>query len=189
MNLECINKKLKEMLKEGRLNHSLNVANCAKKLCEIYDCDEEKAFIAGMVHDCAKCLTEKEIEDYVEKYEIYLDPLEENNVALSHSIIGAYIAKYEFGIEDEDIINSIKYHTTGREEMSMLEKVIYIADLVEEGRSFPAADELRTLAYKGELDKALLTSFNNTLLYVIDNKELIHPRTVNARNYIMQEIK
>lgn len=188
MNLGNINKKLKEMLTEGRFEHSLNVAKCAEKLCDIYDCDKEKAYLAGMVHDCAKCLNEKQVEDYVEKYEIYLDPLEENNLALSHSAIGSYIAEYELGIKDEDIINSIKYHTTGREEMSILEKIIYIADLIEEERKFPAADELRKLAYAGELDKAILTSFNNTLKYVIENDELIHTRTVSARNYMMQEM-
>lgn len=187
MNLENINQRLNQMLTAGRLNHSNNVAKCAVKLCEIYGCDKEKAYLAGIAHDCAKYLSDKEVEDYVNKYEIYLDPIEDGNRSLSHSVIGSYICKYEFGIDDEDVINAIKYHTTGREDMCLLEKIIYIADLIEEGRKFPAVNILRDLAYKGELDEALLTSFNNTLMFVINKKEEIHPRTVMARNYLIKE--
>lgn len=187
MNVKVIKEKLKAMLPEDRLNHSLNVANCAVKLSEIYNIEKEKAYVSGLVHDCAKYLDRTEVKHYINKYKIHLDELEANNLALSHSIIGAYIVKYEFLIEDEDIISSVRYHTTGKENMSMLEKIIYIADLIEVGRDFPGVDELRTLAYSGNLDEALLTSFNNTIKFVIDNKQLIHPRTVRARNYIMQE--
>lgn len=188
MNLEFIKNKLNQMLPEGRINHSLNVANCAIKLSKIYNCDEEKAYIAGIVHDCAKHLSHEKVEDYINKYEIYLDNLEEYNLALSHGVIGSFIAKYEFNIEDDDIINAVKYHTTGRENMSLLEKIIYMADLIEEERNFPKVDLLRELAYSGKLDQALLVSFENTIKFVMDNKQLIHPRTVSARNYIMQEI-
>lgn len=187
MSLEFIKNKLNQMLPEGRVNHSLNVANCAVKLSKIYNCDEEKAYLAGIVHDCAKYLSHEKVEDYINKYEIYLDNLEEDNLALSHSVIGSFIAKYEFNIEDDDIINAVKYHTTGRENMSLLEKIIYMADLIEEGRNYPNVDLLRELAYSGKLDQALLISFENTIKFVIDNKQLIHPRTVSARNYIMQE--
>ena len=188
MNLEMVNEKLNLMLPQGRLNHSINVADCAVKLSEIYNVDPNKAYLAGLIHDCAKYLDKKERNDYVEKYEIYLDELEEESSALSHSVIGSYIAKYEFGVNDEDIINAIKYHTTGRENMSMLEKIIYIADLIEEGRKFPIVDRLRELTYGQDLDRALLVSFDNTIKFVIDNNQLIHPRTVSARNYIMNDI-
>ena len=188
MNLEMVNEKLNLMLPQGRLNHSINVADCAVKLSEIYNIDPNKAYLAGLIHDCAKYLDKKERNDYVEKYEIYLDELEKESSALSHSVIGSYIAKYEFGVNDEDIINAIKYHTTGRENMSMLEKIIYIADLIEKGRKFPIVDRLRELTYGQDLDRALLVSFDNTIKFVIDNNQLIHPRTVSARNYIMNDI-
>lgn len=188
MNLELIKEKLNLMLPQGRMKHSLNVANCASELSEKYDLDKEKAYIAGLVHDCAKYLNYNQANEYINKYEIYLDELEENNLALSHSVIGSVIAEYEFGIKEKDIINSIKYHTTGREDMSILEKVIYISDLIEKDRDFPIVDKLRELAYGGDINSALLVSFDNTIKFVIDNKQLIHPRTVSARNYIMQEI-
>lgn len=187
MSLENINNKLKEMLPQKRFNHSLNVAKCAVKLSEMYNYDKDKAYLAGITHDCAKYLNKEEVKYYVNKYNINLDSLEKDNLALSHSIIGSYIAKYELNIENDDIINAIKYHTTGKENMDILEKIIYIADLIEEGRNFPGVDYLRELTYSGKLNEALIVSFNNTIKFVIDNNQMIHPRTIDARNYLLKE--
>lgn len=188
MDIKQIEKTLKDMLPERRLKHSLNVSKCAVKLSEIYKCDKEKAEIAGLVHDCAKYFTDEQIEDCIERFNIELDPLEVNNIALSHSVIGSYVAVDIFNIKNEEIINAIKYHTTGKENMSLLEKIIYMADLIEEGRNFPKVEELRELTYSGKLEEALILSFNNTIKFVIDNNQLIHPRTVKARNYILEEL-
>ena len=136
MNKELIYNKVQEMLPEKRFIHSIDVASCAVKLSKIYNYDEESCYIAGITHDCAKYLTKDEVEYYVNKYNIQLDELQVDNLALSHSLIGSYIAKYEFGINDKDIINAIKYHTTGKEDMDIIEKIIYIADLIEEDRDF-----------------------------------------------------
>lgn len=187
MNKELIYSRVKDMLPDKRFVHSVNVAKCALKLSEIYNYDGEKSYIAGIAHDCAKYLNPDEIDYYVNKYKIELDELEINNISLSHSAIGAYIAKYELGIKDEDIINAIKYHTTGKENMNILEKIIYMADLIEENRSFPGVDLLRELTYNGKIDEALLISFNNTIKFVIDNNQLIHPRTIDSRNYILKQ--
>src|SRR5699024_10272275 len=105
-------------------------------LSEIYGADKEKAYIAGMLHDCAKCLDNETMNYNIKKYDIKLDDYEKESRALAHSIIGGYIAKYEFKIDDEEILNSIKYHTTGNENMTLLEKIIYIADLTEKDRDF-----------------------------------------------------
>ena len=179
--------KLNTMLKPKRLEHSINVAKCAIKLSEIYGYDKEKAYLAGLVHDCAKYFTKEQIDSYVEKYNIELDPLEVDNIALSHSIIGSFAIQDVFNIQDMDIINAVRYHTTGRENMSILEKIIFMADMIEEGINFPGVDYLRELSFNKQLDKALITSFNNTIKFVIDNDQLIHPRSVKARNYLMQE--
>ena len=186
MNIEDIEKNIKDMLPQKRYKHSVNVANCATKLSEIYGYNKEKAYIAGIAHDCAKYLNKEEVKYYVDKYKIVLDELEKDNLALSHSIIGSYIAKYEFGINDEEIISAIRYHTTGKENMNLIEKIIYIADLIEEDRDFPGVEELRDLVYNKQIDKALFISFNNTIKFVIDNNQLIHNRTVSARNYIIK---
>ena len=189
MNKQLIYNKVQEMLPEKRFIHSIDVASCAVKLSKIYNYDEEKCYIAGITHDCAKYLTKDEVEYYVNKYNIKLDELEVDNLALSHSLIGSYIAKYELDIEDEDIINAIKYHTTGKEEMTLLEKIIYMADLIEEGRNYPGVELLRELTYSGKLDEALLLSFNNTIKLVLDRNQLVHPRTIEARNYIIKQNK
>lgn len=188
MNLNNIKQKLSEMLPEKRMIHSLNVADCAVKLCEIYGCDKDKAYIAGILHDCAKYLDKEQVNYYVNKYNIVLDEFEKDSLALSHSIIGSYIAENEFNIYDKEIINAIRYHTTGKENMTLLEKIIYIADLIEVNRSFPYVDTLRELVYNKNLDEALLLSFDNTIKFIIDSKQIIHPRTVNARNYLMKTL-
>ena len=187
MDYKQIEEKLKEMLPEKRLKHSINVSKCAVKLSEIYNCDKEKAHIAGLVHDCAKYFTHKQIDDYIKQFNIELDPLEVNNIALSHSIVGSYVARHVFNISDKEIISAIKYHTTGRENMTILEKIIYMADLIEEGRKFPGVEKLRELTFNGKLEEALILSFNNTIKFVIEKNQLIHPRTVEARNYILSK--
>lgn len=188
LNYKDIEYKLEEMLPERRLKHSMNVSQCAVKLSEIYSYDMEKAKLAGLIHDCAKYFNDDQVEDSIKKFNIELDSLEENNISLSHSVIGSYVIQETFNIKDEDIINAVRYHTTGRENMTILEKIIYMADLIEEGRKFPLVDKLRELSYNGSLDEALLLSFNNTIKFVMDNNQLIHPRTVSARNYILREI-
>ena len=179
LNYKDVEYKLKEMLPERRLKHSMNVSQCVVKLSEIYGYDMEKAKLAGLIHDCAKYFNDDQVEDSIKKFNIELDSLEENNISLSHSVIGSYVIQEIFNIKDEDIINAVRYHTTGRENMTILEKIIYMADLIEEGRKFPLVDKL---------DEALLLSFNNTIKFVMDNNQLIHPITVSARNYILREI-
>lgn len=187
LNNDEIIKILETMLKPKRLKHSINVAACAVKLSKIYGCDEDKAQLAGLIHDCAKYFDEVKTQEYVDRYNIELDPLEVGNSALSHSVIGSYVIQDVFNIKDLDIINAVRYHTTGKEDMSILEKIIFMADMIEEGRDFPGVDYLRELSFSGQLDKALIVSFNNTIKFVIENDQLIHPRSVSARNYLMQE--
>lgn len=188
MEINEIKEKLKTMLPEKRLIHSLSVVDESIKLSKIYNLDSNKCIVASLLHDCAKYIDKDKINYYVDKYNIKLDDMERENLALSHSIIGSYIAKYEFNIDDDEILNAIKYHTTGNENMTLLEKVIFIADMIEEGRKYPGVDELRQKVYNKELDEALLISFNNTVKYVIDNNNLIHPRTIKARNYILKSL-
>ncbi|MEG0181135.1 MAG: bis(5'-nucleosyl)-tetraphosphatase (symmetrical) YqeK [Peptostreptococcaceae bacterium] len=189
LDLKDIIVELNKMLPKNRMLHSQGVANCAVKLSEIYGYDKEKAYLAGILHDCAKYLNHEQVQYFVDKYQIYLDEYEKDNLALSHSMIGAVLVRHEFDIDDIDIITSVRYHTTGKANMDMLEKIIYIADLIEENRKYPGVEELRELAYNKKMDEALLKSFDNTIKLVIDRKQIIHPRTVEARNYILKNIK
>ena len=181
--------KLNDYLPEKRKRHSLNVAKSAMRLSELRGCDAKKAEIAGILHDTAKYVKFANVDSYCKKYGIVLDELEKNSTALSHSVLGAYIAKYEFGIDDEEILNAIRYHTTGKPNMAPLEEVIYLADLIEEGRDYPGVEELREMAYSGRIDEAIVKSIDNTITLVLRKKSPLHTRTVEARNYYIQKIR
>ena len=184
---EAYMKILKNTLSSRRFYHSLCVSQSAKKLAERYNQDVEKAEIAGLLHDITK-ETGKAAQLEIIKYAgVELHPFDKRGDKFLHQASGSAMAKI-LGIEDEEILNAVKYHTTGRENMTLLEKIIYMADLIEEGRYFPKVEELRELTYSGKLEEALILSFNNTIKFVIDNNQLIHPRTVKARNYILSKI-
>ena len=159
MNINEIKDVLKTILTEKRWQHSLGVAYSAKILAQLYGEEIEKVEIAAILHDCAKCLEKEQMENYIRKYKIPLDCVEKKEIELVHGRVGAYIAKYEYGVKDEEILSAITYHTTGKENMSKIEKIIYLADFIEPNRDYPNVDILRTIAYAGDLDKALLLSF------------------------------
>lgn len=176
---------LKTNLKPKRFNHSIGVRDTAVKLAEIYGEDVDKARIAGLIHDCAKYVPDKEMIDSYENHGNKVDDVEKNMPAILHGKVGSYVAKEIMGVEDKDILNAIAYHTTGRVNMSVLEKIIYIADYIEPSRDFPGVDNLRNIAFNENLDKALILSFDNTIKYVIDGNQLLHKDTIEARNYML----
>lgn len=171
-------------LNAQRFQHSLRVKDTSIALAKIYNINEEKARIAGLVHDCAKNLKNNEINDFLEKNGYNIDEMFKNNSNILHGLIGSIIAENIMNITDRDVLNAIAFHTTGRANMSMLEKIIYLADYIEPMRNFNGVEILRTLAYEN-LDEALLLSFNNTIKYVIDKGDFIHKDTIEARNFIL----
>ncbi len=178
-----INKKLLAVLTPKRFKHTRGVAQEAVRLAKRYGADTEKAYIAGLLHDCAKCYTDKEKIALCEKYNVPLDDILFKQPDLVHSFLGAALAKAEYGIEDEDIINAIAYHTTGRKDMSLLEKIIYIADYIEPNReAFDGLEEIRKLAYE-DIDKAVEFSLENTIGYNVNKKRIIHPLSMEALEY------
>ncbi|MCY6371852.1 bis(5'-nucleosyl)-tetraphosphatase (symmetrical) YqeK [Clostridium ganghwense] len=175
---------LKENLKERRFKHSLSVRDTAVKLAEIYGVDIEKARIAGLAHDCAKNIKNQEMLNIAEKYGYNINDVCIKSPSLLHGVVGAYISKNIMGIHDESILNAIAYHTTGRKNMSLLEKIIYMADYIEPLRNFPGVEEVRKLTYE-DIDEALIVTFNNTIKYIIKNGQLLHSDTIEARNYML----
>lgn len=181
---EIIKNEIERMLKPKRYKHSINVEKISIKLSKIYGADEDHCRVAAILHDCAKGFKNDQLLTAAEDYGINVDEIQKNSPGLLHGPVGAMYAKYNFGIENEDILNSIWFHTTGRAGMSKMEKIIYIADLIEEGRDFPGVEELRILA-EHDLDKALILSCNSTINYVIERNELIHPLTIEFRNSLL----
>ncbi len=174
---------LKQNLTEKRFNHSIQVAKEAKNLAIQYNVDKEKAFLAGLIHDCCKCFSLSKIYETCEKYKFELDNVLQKQPYLAHSFLGYYIAKDIYSIQDEDILNSIKYHTTGRENMSNLEKIIYVADYIEPTRPyFDGIYEARELAYKN-LDRAIQYILKNTIQFNTEKGRIIHPLSIEAYEY------
>ena len=183
--IDSINRKLHSALTPKRFKHTQGVAEEAAKLARHYGADEKKAYIAGLLHDCAKCIPNEDKLDLCRKYNIPLDPILIMLPDLTHSFLGAKIAETDYGVKDEDILNAIAYHTTGRTNMSLLEKIVYIADYIEPSRKqFDGLKEARDIAYK-DIDKTMVLILKNTIKYNKD--KAIHPLSKEALNYYSKE--
>ena len=154
MNIEQIKKDLKEMLSQFRYEHSQKVAEEAKKLAKHYHINEEEAYMAGLIHDIAKDLTDKESKQWIEKYNLPKELLEEKYKNIKHANIGATIAKEKYHLNN-DICNAIKWHTIGNKNMDLLAKIIYIADKIGREKIPETLKPVKELAYQ-DIDKALL---------------------------------
>jgi len=183
--MEEIKQELEKILTKERYLHSLGAMKAAGELARIYGENEEEAKLAGLVHDIAKELSKKEIEKALEKYKIEPDLVEKNQISLLHSKLGAELAKEKFNV-CEKVQNAIKYHTTGNIKMDKFAKIIYLADKIEENRSYPEVEDLRKIA-KEDLDKAILVLMDFTIQKSIKKQTLIHPDTVETRNYLILE--
>lgn len=179
---------LKRDIGQARYQHSLRVADKAKKLARIYGEDEEKAYKAGLLHDCGKFLDKELILKKVEEFGIIVDGLMIDNPELIHAQLGSSMAELVYGIEDRDILNSIKFHTTARKDMSCLEKIIFIADFIEPGRIFDPVEEIRQMAYL-DLNKSIIMALDTTIKFLIDEKKTISTDSIEARNYLKLEEK
>lgn len=173
---------LRSRLTADRFVHSLNVADMARELARIYSYDEKKAYLAGLVHDCTKNTPPDEQLRIIKSGGIVLSALEMKNGKLWHALSGSVYIQSEYGIDDGDIISAVRYHTTGRADMTMLEKIIYVADLVSKERDYPGADELRMTA-KGNLEKAVHEGAEFTVNRLTKLNAVIHPDTIKAMNY------
>lgn len=176
-------KKMEKTLDPHRYEHTLGVAYTAACLAMIYQEDVVKAETAGLLHDCAKCMTNEERIEICHKHHLEITEAEEANPFLLHAKVGSYLASKKFGIQDEDILNAILNHTTGRPGMSKLEKIIYIADYIEPGRKqAPNLPAIRKTAFQ-DLDKALLMILEDTLQYLHSVQSAIDPMTQTTYDY------
>lgn len=176
-------KKMEKTLDPHRYEHTLGVAYTAACLAMIYQEDVVKAETAGLLHDCAKCMTNEERIEICHKHHLEITEAEEANPFLLHAKVGSYLASKKFGIQDEDILNAILNHTTGRPGMSKLEKIIYIADYIEPGRKqAPNLPSIRKTAFQ-DLDKALLMILEDTLQYLHSVQGTIDPMTQTTYDY------
>jgi|ASRL01.1.fsa_nt_gi predicted HD superfamily hydrolase involved in NAD metabolism len=183
---EKLIKRLKKKQSEKRFMHTLNVEKTAIELAKIHGADEVRVSLAALLHDYAKNYPTEKKERLCEKYSIILSELEHENMDLAHSKLGAAIAKAKYDIEDEDVINAILFHTTGRPHMSLIEKIIYISDFIEPGRKeFPGLIKARKLAYE-DIDKSLIKVLLLSINHLVDQEKPIDPVTEQAYEYYYQ---
>lgn len=181
---EKIKDYLKKNLKEKRFNHSIGVSKTAESLAKKYGEDSDKARVAGLLHDIAKNMKDEEIVSTVENVGIEIDYVFKSNPNLMHGLAGAIICRNVVGVTDKDILGAVEFHTTGKANMSMLEKIICLADYIEPSRNFEGVDDLRNTAQES-IDKALLMALDGTIKFVLEKKQLLHYKTVEARNYLI----
>lgn len=176
-----LNEFLKENLKDHRLEHTYKVADEAVKLAEKYGVDKDTAYMAGLFHDMYRNLPNNAMNMYIRHLNIperYCD-----NSNLAHSKIAAAVMKNNYNIEDEELLNAVSYHTTGRADMSLLEKIVFIADAIEPGRKYPGVDKIREAAYE-DIDRACMISLEGTIKFLTSKEAYIDPDTIKALEYL-----
>ena len=181
---EEFRKLIEEKLNENRYIHSLNVADSAKELAKMYGCDEDKAYTAGLLHDVMKNASDFEQLNVIARAGEELTSCEKANKKLWHAIAGTAFLKTELNVKDEDILNAVRYHTTARENMSTLEKVIYVADFISADRNYPGVEEVREAA-EDSLEKAMMIGLEFCIHEIVEKKQILHPDSVDAYNEIV----
>ena len=179
---------LKNNLKPKRYSHVLGVCSTAVDLAKHYGVDEHKAEIAALAHDVAKNLSSEELLKIINDSKITLSIDEQNTEELWHAIVGPVISRNVFNITDEEILSAIRWHTTGKENMSKLDKIIYLADLIEPSREFDGIEEIRKVAYEN-LDLAMIKALTHTTIYLLNKQCAVDINTIKARNYLLYNYK
>ena len=183
--------KLKEIVKSKmslkRFTHTLGVVEMSEKLAKIYNADIEKCKVAALLHDICK---EMEIE-YIKNIcknnfmnELSEEDLENNEIL--HGFAGAYYVKNELGVDDKEILNAIKYHTVGTKNMTLIEKIVYIADAIEYGRNYPSVVEIREETFKN-LDRGILMEIEHKEKYLESIGKKPHPNTDKLKKELLKE--
>jgi predicted HD superfamily hydrolase involved in NAD metabolism len=178
---------VKEQLTDHRYLHTIGVMETALQLARKYQVDEKKTELSAIFHDYAKFRTKEEMKQVILEQQLPQDLLQFDK-ELWHAPVGAYLVKQEVGIHDLDILNAIKYHTSGRANMTLLEKVIYLADYIEPGRQFPGVEEVREIA-GSDLDLAVILALKNTIQFLLKKQQPIYPDTFNTYNAMVQQHK
>ena len=175
---------LRGRLKEKRYYHSLCVANEAVRLANLYGANEEKAYIAGLLHDICKNDEKQDLLESLAKYGIILSDVEKSLHKLWHAKAGAEYIKNVLGIVDSEIVNAVRYHTTARSGMGLLEKVLYLADFTSADRDYKGVEKMREMvdvSMEAAMEEALRFTINDLL----EQRQVIHPDAISAYNEIV----
>ena len=184
-----LKKDLKKSMDESRYEHTLGVMYTSAALAMRYECDLDKALLAGLMHDCAKCMPNAKKLKTAEKYGLEITDLEKKNPFMLHAKVGAVLAEKKYDITDEEVLGAIRWHTTGRPDMTLLDKIVYVADYIEPKRDkAPNLGEIRKLAFI-DLDRALLKILQDTLNYLGDSPEDVDSMTKSTYDFYQQQLQ
>lgn len=186
MDIKEIETDLSNKLSKKRFIHTLGVVNSAMYLAQKYGANIENAHLAALLHDCAKEIPLLEMRDLVADLPCDQDML--HSGALLHGLAGMVLANTQYGVTNPDILEAIRVHTTGKENMSKLDKIIFLADYIEPNRKFPGVNDIR-LAAEQSLDAGVLCGFDMTIRHLIDRGDSIYPLTILSRNDLLRHMK
>jgi len=184
--IESLKEKLKNRLGPKHYGHSLRTAETAARMALAFGVDEEKAYLAGLLHDYAKSMSDEELIDQSKKLGIEANSVELAFPYLLHAEISARLVELDLGVEDKEIVTSIKNHTVGATSMTQLDKIIYVADMIEPGRPYPGLDSLRRMALD-DLDEVFRGAYVHSLEHLVRSRKLIHPATVEVWNKLISQ--
>ena len=176
---------LQRRLKRNRFVHSVGVANTAVKLAKRFGANQTKAYIAGLLHDCARQFENDDLPAQAKLRGIAIGDVERAMPLLLHAYIGAKMIREIYGVDDAEISQAIWRHTVGAADMTTLDKIIYFADMIEPNRNYPGVDKLRHLVGTAPLDEILLTALSESIIFVVQKNSLVHPDTIAARNFLL----
>ncbi|OMC69310.1 hypothetical protein BK126_14890 [Paenibacillus sp. FSL H7-0326] len=187
MSRDDLIKAVSEQMPPQRWKHTQGVMETAVILAERFGADPRKADLAAILHDVAKYWPVNEMEKVIRENGLNQDLLLHDK-QLWHSEVGAFVAERDYGVTDSEVLNAIKWHTSGRVNMSLLDKVVCLADYIEPGRDFPGVNNIRELA-EHSLEEALLAGFDGTISHLITLKKVIYPLTLFTRNDLIAQLK
>lgn len=181
-------KKMEKQLDSSRYKHTLGVMYTASSMAMRYDANIQNALLAGLLHDCAKCIPNPKKLKLCINNQININDVEKKNPGLLHAKLGAFLAKTKYGIDDKEVLSAITWHTTGKPNMSLLDKIIYIADFIEPGRiELPNMKKVRKLAFE-DIDECLFQILSDSLIYFQKKNVPIDSMTEKTYIYYKNEL-
>ncbi len=196
LDLDHAKRWLSQQLSHERFEHSVGAQEKAVELAEKFNlplAERERAAVAGLLHDAAKLMRPPDLLDFCERHQIPIDDTDRASLQTLHPFVGAELVRETFQLEDPEILNAIRFHTTGRAGMSRVEKIVYIADKIEGNTRNPLYIQRMTapLDFRNphSLDLTMLFILDSTIQYLIERHQLIHPRTIEARNDFVTQLR
>ncbi|MGL6064281.1 MAG: bis(5'-nucleosyl)-tetraphosphatase (symmetrical) YqeK [Fusobacteriaceae bacterium] len=186
--IEKLNFELKNRVSKGRYDHTIRVLEQGKIFAKKYNILESRVEIAILLHDFCKEMSSFQLNEICKNKKFSEILGYEKSSEILHGFAASVYGEEKFGIKDEDILNAVKYHTIGRENMSVIEKIVYLSDGIESGRNYPAVEEIRLLS-KDSIDAAIICEVDNKIKYLTKKNMHIHTNTLKMRDYMVKKKK